>query len=195
MGDAEGRERLHIGVCLRREDVRGARSLDRDECRAERAIVERDVLAEMRENVRAVLRDVCGVHDDHVLVVADPIDDDVVDDRPALVGEEPVPRLAHRKAGDVTRDEAVEHGAGGTTLEEELAHVREIEEAGPAAYRAMLGNDALVLNWHLVPRERHDLRAELLVLLEQRRAPQRWSFGRHHAASPAAASARSRISR
>src|SRR4029077_1893624 len=49
---AEGLERLHVGVGLPHEDVRGSRPLDRDECRGVRTIVERDVVAEMRQNVR-----------------------------------------------------------------------------------------------------------------------------------------------
>src|SRR6266436_393933 len=59
----------------------------------------------------------------------------------------------------------------------------------------MLRDDAFVLDRHLVPRERDHLRAELGVLVEERSAPHRRRLGRHHAASVAAASARSRISR
>src|SRR5438067_1076513 len=58
--DTEGRERADIGVCLGREDVHGARALDRDERGTERAIVERGVLIQRRENMRSVLRDVRG---------------------------------------------------------------------------------------------------------------------------------------
>src|SRR5213596_2374152 len=89
----------------------------------------------------------------------------VVDDRAALVGEEPVARLTHGKAGDVARDKAIERGTGAAALEEELAHVREIEEAGATAYRAVLRHDALVLDRHLVAGERHHLRPELSMPL------------------------------
>src|SRR5439155_1541582 len=59
--DAEGRERANVGVCLGCEDLHRARALDRDERGPERAIVERDVLAQVRENMGSVLRDVRGV--------------------------------------------------------------------------------------------------------------------------------------
>src|SRR5712691_4346209 len=62
MRHAKGRERLDVDVGLLRKDVRRARPLDRDEGRAERPIVERDVLVQMSEDVRAVLRDVRRVH-------------------------------------------------------------------------------------------------------------------------------------
>src|SRR5438270_7453382 len=149
----------------------------------------------MREYMRAVLRDVRGVHDHHVFTVADAVDDHVVDDRAVLVGEQAVPRLARREACDVARDEAIEVRPGTATLEEELAHVREIEETGVSAHRTMFGDDALVLDRHLVARERHHLRAELGVLVEEWRAPHGRRLGRHYAASSAAASARSRMSR
>src|SRR5438067_3681047 len=56
--DAEGRERANVGVCLGCEDLHRARALDRDERGPERAIVERDVLAQVRENMGSVLSDV-----------------------------------------------------------------------------------------------------------------------------------------
>src|SRR5439155_9821244 len=188
-------ERSHVSVGLGGEYREGARPLDRDERRADRAIVQRDVFAEMREEMRAVLRDVRGIDYNHVFGVADPVDDDVVDDRPAFVGDETVARLAHIETGDVARHEAVERGARGATLEEELAHVREIEEAGAAADRAMLRDDALVLDRHLVAREGHHLRPELLMLVEQRSAAHCRRLRHHYAASLAAARARSSISR
>src|SRR5256885_15155 len=159
--DAEGWERPHVGVCLRGEDVRGARSLDGDESRCVRAIVERDIFIEVRDNMCAVFRDVRRVHDHHVFAVADPVDDHVVDDRASLVGQQAVPCLTDGETRDVARDDAVESRAGAATLEEELAHVREVEEAGVVPNRAMLRDDALVLDWHLEAREKHHLRPEL----------------------------------
>ena len=193
--DAEGRERANVGVCLGCEDLHRARALDRDERGPERAIVERDVLAQVRENMGSVLRDVRGVDDHHVFGLADPVDDDVVHDRAPLVRQQPVPRLAHREPGDVARNEAIQGLARAAPSEEELAHVREIEETRAPAHGTMLRDDPLVLDRHLVPRERHHLRAKLGVLVVERSPAHGRRFCRHQAASPAAARARSSISR
>src|SRR5438132_837038 len=193
--DAERRERADVGVSLGREDLHRARALDRDERGPERAIVERDVLAQVRENMGTVLRDVRAVDDHHVFGLADPVDDDVVHARAPLVRQQPVPRLAHREPGDVARNEAIQGLARPAPSEEELAHVREIEEARAPAHGTMLGDDPLVLDRHFVTREGHHLRAKLGVLVVERSPAHGRRCCRHQAASPAAARARSSISR
>src|SRR5438105_4352097 len=191
----EGGEPRAVGSRPVRQDLHRARALDRDERGPERAIVERDVLAQVRENMGTVLRDVRGVDDHHVFGLADPVDDDVVHDRAPLVRQQPVPRLAHREPGDVARNEAIQGLARAAPSEEELAHVREIEETRAPAHGTMLRDDPLVLDRHLVPRERHHLRAKLGVLVVERSPAHGRRFCRHQAASPAAARARSSISR
>src|SRR5207253_11169369 len=99
------------------------------------------------------------------------------------------------KAGDIARHEPIDERARSATPEAELAHVRQVEEARGRTDGAVLGDDAFVLDRHLVAGERDDLRAERDVLVVKRRAPQRRRFGRHQAASLAAARARSRMSR
>src|SRR5439155_3705010 len=167
-------------------------TLRREERRHRRAIEEADIARKMATHVRGVLVDVRRVHDDHVPLRREAIDDDVVDDRAAFVREQAVARLAGLESGDVAGHEPIEGRARAGALEIELAHVREIEEAGRVPHGAMLRDDARVLDRHLPPRERHQLRAELAVLLEEW-GPLERGLGGH--AARATSRARSRISR
>ena len=58
-------------------------------------------------------------------------------------------------------------------LDLELAHVRDVEDAGVAAHGAVLGDHALVLHGHLPAGERDQPRAERDVPLVERRSAQR----------------------
>ena len=143
--------------------------------------------------MRFILLDVRGVHDHQDVIGAGAVHDDVVDDRAALVAQKPIPRLSDGEPGDVARDEPIDGGQRCRSLEVELSHVREVEEARGLAHGAVLGHDPGVLDGHLVARERHHARAETAVLFVERRAPQS-RVGRH-AAARAASIARSSISR
>jgi len=55
--------------------------------------------------------------------------------------------------------------------------VRQVEEASVVPNRAMLRDDAFVLDRHLIARERDHLRAELGVPVEERRAAHRRRLG------------------
>ncbi len=59
----------------------------------------------------------------------------------------------------------------------ELAHVRDVEDAGIGPHRSVLGDDALVLHGHLPAGERHHPRAELDVPIVQRRMQKRRGHG------------------
>ena len=133
----------------------------------------------MREDVGPILRQVCRVHDHEVLRVGNAVDDHVVHDRPSLVAEQAVARLAWGERGDVARHEPIDHRAGAGSGEVELPHVRQVEEAGAAPHRAMLGDDARVLDGHFITGEGDHLRAESRVPLVERRAAQRRRRGRH----------------
>src|SRR4029077_16061843 len=170
------------------EDRRGARPLDRDERGLVRPIVERDASREVPLDVHAVLGDVRGVHDHQVLVVGEPVDDDVVDDRAPLVRQEAVPGLPDCEPRDVARDHAVDRRARARAGEEELAHVRQVEEPGVRPDRPMLRDDpGRVLDRHLVARELDHLAARPKVLGMERRALE---FGHGCAASARSSTSR-----
>ena len=156
-----------------RQDRRRSGTLDRDEGHLAGPVVESDAGRQVGLDVREILGDVRGVHDHEVLVIGEAVDDHVIDDRSTLVREEPVARLAHGEARDVARDEPVDRRAGAGPDEEELAHVREIEQPRVLSHGTMLGDDAgRILDRHLVARELHHLSAGADVLVVQRRALQ-----------------------
>ena len=63
--------------------------------------------------------------------------------------------------------------AGGRSLDLDLAHVRDVEDAGVGADRAVLGDHALVLDRHLPAGERHHARAGGDVAVVERRPAKR----------------------
>ena len=99
----------------------------------------------------------------------EPVDDEIVDD--AAVG-----RADHRVVGPALlqrrriRDEGEGEGVAGVrALDEQLAHVRQVEEAGPLADGAVLLEDAGVLERHQPAAELDELRAERHVSIVERR--------------------------
>src|SRR6266851_3957140 len=175
------RDRRHRAGHLRRGHTEGDDVVD----------VHRGDAAQDLRRARTLRRDERGLHRE--AVGCDAVDDDVVDDRPALVRQQTVASVTDLETRDVARDQAVEGGEGARALEEELAHMREIEEPRRAADRAMLRDDTGVLDGHLPSRERDHLRAERAVPFVQWRVPQ--AHVDAHAASRAAAIARSSMSR
>jgi hypothetical protein len=121
------------------------------------------------EDGRAIRR----VHDEVVLPVREPVDDEIVDDPAALVRQERVLRLAVPDAIEVVREHSLEERVRARPVHVDLAHVRDVERAGVGPHCAVLLDDACVLDGHLVPREGHHARAESDVALVQRRARER----------------------
>ena len=122
-------------------------------------------------------RAVRGVHDEEVGALADPVDDQVVDDPAVLVRQQRVLRLAGRELVEVVRERALQQLVGTRPLHLELAHVRDVEDAGVRPDGPVLGDDALVLHGHLPAGERHHPRAELDVPVVQRRVQKRRGHG------------------
>ena len=77
----------------------------------------------MTADVRFILVDVRRVHDHQDVIGAGPVDDHVVDDRPAFVAQQSVPRLSDGEPRDVARDEAIDGGERRRCVEMELAHM------------------------------------------------------------------------
>ena len=117
------------------------------------------------------------VDDEQVPVLVEPVDDQVVDDPAGLVGQQRVLRLAGREPVDVVRERRLQQVARRRPFDLDLAHVRDVEDAGVGAHGAVLGDHALVLDGHLPAGERHHARAERDVAVEERRAAQRLHRG------------------
>ena len=110
--------------------------------------------------------------------MAQPIDDQVVDDPAALVREQRVLRLAVGEPFEVVREHRLEELPGRRALDVELPHVRDVERARARANREMLRDHPLVLHGHLPPGERHEARARRDVAVEERRPTERRVHGR-----------------
>ena len=110
--------------------------------------------------------------------MAEAIRDEVVDDPARLVGEQRVLRLTVCEPVDVVREHGLQELLRGRAVDVDLAHVRDVERAGVGSNRLVLGDDALVLDGHLVAGEGNHARAERDVALVERRAQERRFHGK-----------------
>jgi hypothetical protein len=125
-------------------------------------------LREVRRDLLAVRR----VADDEPPGRLDAVHDEVVEDRPRLVARARVERLPVRQPRRAVRDQVIDDLAGELAREEDLAHVRDVEEPGRPADRPVLLAHALVLHGHLPAGERHEAPAEPHVLVVEGRSLQ-----------------------
>ena len=119
--------------------------------------------------VRAVLVDLRRVDDEKKFLLARAVKDQVVDHAALIVQHQRVLALAHAELRHVIGQHAVEEAARARTAHEEFAHVRDVEEAGGLAHRAVFVDDAAVLHGHGPAAEFGQARAEALVGREERR--------------------------
>ena len=117
------------------------------------------------------------VRDDQVAVLVESIDDQVVDDPAGLVREQRVLRVTATELVDVVGEHRLQQVARGRPLDLELAHVRDVEDAGIRAHRLVLLDHALVLDRHLPSGKRDHARAERNVTVVKRRPPERLHRG------------------
>ena len=110
------------------EDGQRLRSLERDEGGSIAGVVEvattRRVGAKMRGDLVAIRR---VAHDEHARR-GEAIDDQIVEDGPALVAAAGVGRSRVFERADIVGDERVDDGDGARAGEPELPHVRHVEE-------------------------------------------------------------------
>ena len=100
--------------------------------------------------------------------VVDPGDQEVVDDLGAGVEEEGVAHLSGEKLRDVRGRPTAEQVGRMPSRDREDAHVRDVEQPDVLADRLVFGEDAVVVQRHLPPRERHQVAAVGLVEVVQR---------------------------
>ncbi len=136
--------------------------------RQQRATVERLDAANVRKpvaQVRLVRLLAGGVHHQEQ-VFAEIRDHQVVEDAAARVGELGVALPSRRNSDDVLRHQPFQREArildpARLRSDRDLAHMRDVEQAGGVAGMQMLPEDARgVLHRHLIARERHHLAAE-----------------------------------
>ena len=138
------------------EDLRRPRALRGDERRSRRERSSRVASkppassARRRRTTDLVVR---GVADDQEAASSDAIDDQVVDDAAVRVAEHRVLRLARLERRRVGDQSAQRGRAGIRRRDQELAHVREVEQAGAPRDGAVLVDDRRVLDRHLAAGE------------------------------------------
>ncbi len=176
--DAVVADGVEVEVGEGSEDVERARTLDRHEPGRERPVVEDG--AEPRQPLRERVGDdprVRRVRDDHEPVVGEAVDDEVVEDPPVGRADHRVVRAPDGEGGRVGDERRRERGPGLRPLDDELAHVRQVEQAGRRADGAVLLEDPAVLDRHQPAGELDDPRAQRLVAVEQRGGQRRGHLG------------------
>jgi hypothetical protein len=118
------------------------------------------VAADVLAHVRHVLVAIAGVHADEDLVLRDAIADEVVDDGAARVAQRGVLRAAIGDAVQIVGDQTIDGADRVVADDAHLAHVRHVEEADVAANALVLGQDAVVLDRHVVAGELDHASAE-----------------------------------
>ena len=146
-----------------------ARTLNGDSAEMRAAIPEIDILAPMSAQPRKVFFDTRCVNDQQKFSLADAIHDQIVDDSGGIVEQERVLTLADVQFLDAVGQHRVQPCGSSATANDELAHVRNVEDADIVSYRLMFLDDACVLNRHQPAGERHHLGAAFYVLVVKRR--------------------------
>src|SRR6266511_136119 len=109
---------------------------------------------------RPDLVDIGRDHGHHVMVVAEPVEREVIDDPAILVAEEGVLDLADLQGLDIVGRQALERPDRVTTPELELAHVAHVEAGGGGPGRPVLLDDAPVLDGNVPAAERDHPRSQ-----------------------------------
>ena len=139
------------------------------QCRAVRAVLQLDVGRAVIQQPLEVLGRVAGVHHHHE-VVFEAVDQQVVHDPAVRATHRRVDRLPRRCGGQVVGHSVAQELERARTLDVELAHVRDVEQAGALAHAHVLAHVAGVAHRHLETRELHDLGAQRAVEVVERGA-------------------------
>ena len=108
---------------------------------------------------REIFIDLCGVDNEQKLPCGSAVEDQIIDYSAATIQHERILRLANLKGRHAVGEQRVKPFRRLQTPDEELAHMRNIENPAILANRAVLIQDTRVLNRHLPPCEIHHSRA------------------------------------
>ena len=131
------------------DDPGGVRSLDGDLSPVVGPLHYGDAVARVRAHPLEILLTPAGVHADEETFGGKAVDDDVVDHAAPLVAERAVLGLSVAALREVVRDQPLCGPQRGTTVDADLAHVRDVKHAGVFAHRRMLLQHPGVLHRHL----------------------------------------------
>ena len=108
------------------------------------------------------------IYNEHVLDLADAVHEQVVDNATPTVGQVAVLDFSVEESAGVVGRYTLNQVKCPFAFEDELAHVRDIEHADAVADRIVFVEVGGVADGHFVARERHDLRAQLLMNVMER---------------------------
>src|SRR5207245_3088547 len=109
------------------------------------------------------------IYDQQKFFVVDPINDQIINDSAMFVKEESVLALPDLELVDIICEHEVEPCERTASLDNELSHVRNIENANAVSDGLMFLDDARVLHGHEPAAERNDFRPEPHMLFVKRR--------------------------
>ena len=110
-----------------------------------------------------------GIHDEEKLLLRDPINDQIIDDSAVFVEQKSILPLADFQLLDVVSQHRVQPFGSRRIADNQLSHVRNIEDANVISHRLMFLDDADVLHRHEPAAERNDFRAAPHMLMVKRR--------------------------
>ncbi len=166
-GGAEALGQLTVGEV--RDDAARLRPLDREHRVVVQTVVERHV-----EGLRLlgepgqVLVVVGRVRDRQIVVLAELVGEEVVQDASVFLGQDAVLRPVVGDLADVVGEDALQELQRLRPFRLDLAHVGDVEDAGLGAHGVVLLLDAGVLHGHLPAGERHELGARGDVAVVER---------------------------
>ena len=120
---------------------------------------------------REIFIDLRCVDNEQKLLCIGPVEDQIVDDPAALIEHQRILRLANIKGRHSIREQRVEPFRRFRAPDQELAHVRDIENPAMLPHRSVFIEDARVLNRHLPPGKIHHPSAGGKMSVVKRRAP------------------------
>ena len=110
----------------------------------------------------------CRVDYEKKFRLADPINDQIVDDSAAFVKQKSVLSLAEFQLFQVVAKHCVQPFACTRTIHNQLAHVRDVENAELGSHSVVFFDNAAVLHRHQPAGERNHLSAALQMLVVKR---------------------------
>ena len=108
------------------------------------------------------------VDDKQKLLIANPVNDQVINDAASLVKEKSVLAHADIEFVDVVCQHGVKPFPGARSFHNQLSHVRNVEDADRVSHSLMFLHDAGVLHRHEPPSEWNDFRAQPHMLVVKR---------------------------
>ena len=120
-----------------------------------------------------VLGPVGGIHTDQVVLIPQPVDEDVVHDAPTGIQDGAVLGSTDSHLADVIAGQVVDSRLGPRALDPDLPHVRNIKKPHPSPHTPVLLLDSRVLDGHFPSTKVNQARPRQNVALEEGRSPER----------------------